>query len=107
MAHKIVKSRGVMQKTEEVSISEYVEEKLHSFNVQEQRLAKLVKEIANWVEDSESEELQAYYEEYEHLPAKFEVEEEDDSEDADESTEELSSEESEESLSEEDETEDA
>lgn len=106
MTHKIVKSRGVMQKTEEVSLSQYVQEKLHSFNVQEQRLANLINEIADWVEDSESEELQAYYEEYKHLPAKFEVEE-DDSEDADESTEEISSEESEESLSEEDETEDA
>ena len=106
MAHKIVKSRGVMQKTVEVSLSEHVEEKLHSFNVQEQRLASLVKDIADWVEDSESEELKAYHEEYKHLPAKFEVEE-DDSEDADESTEEISSEESEESLSEEDETEDA
>ena len=106
MTHKIVKSRGVMQKTEEVSLSEFVEAKLHSFNVQEQRLANLVKEIADWVEDSESEELKAYHEEYKHLPAKFEVVE-DDSEDADESTEEISSEESEEPLSEEDETEDA
>ena len=106
MAHKIVKSRGVMQKTEEVSLDQYVQDKLHSLNVQEQRLANLINEIADWVEDSESEELKAYHEDYKHLPAKFEVVE-DDSEDADESTEEISSEESEEPLSEEDETEDA
>lgn len=106
MTHKIVKSRGVMQKTEEVSLSQYVEDKLYSFEVQERRLASIVKDIADWVEDSESEELKAYHEEYKHLPAKFEVVE-DDSEDADESTEEISSEESEEPLSEEDETEDA
>ena len=91
MSHKIVKSRGVMQKTIEVSLSEHIAEKLHGFEVQERRLAKLVGEVADWVSNSESDELQAYHETYKHLPAKFEVEE-DDSESADESAEEVSSE---------------
>tara|TARA_Y100000004_G_scaffold191728_1_gene251039 strand:- start:1411 stop:1695 length:285 start_codon:yes stop_codon:yes gene_type:complete len=94
MSHKIVKSRGVMQKTVEVSLDEHIKEKLHGFEVQERRLAKLVEEIANWVSNSESDELKAYHETYKHLPAKFVVveEEEDDSESADESAEEVSSE---------------
>lgn len=91
MSQKVVKSRGVVQKTVEVSLSEHVAEKLHSFDVQERRLAKLVEEIADWVSNSESDELKAYHETYKHLPAKFEVEE-DDSESADESGEEVSSE---------------
>ncbi|MGB1179427.1 MAG: hypothetical protein ACPG4J_09205, partial [Lentibacter algarum] len=36
----------VVQKTVEVSLSEHVAEKLHDFDVQERKLAKLVKEIA-------------------------------------------------------------
>ena len=94
MSHKIVKSRGVIQQTVEVSLDEHIKEKLHGFEVQERRLAKLVEEIADWVSNSESDELQAYHEAYKHLPAKFVVveEEEDDSESADESAEEVSSE---------------
>lgn len=92
MSHKIVKSRGVMQKTEEVQLDQFVQEKLHSFNVQEQRLARIVEEIADWVGESESDELKAYHETYKHLPAKFVEVEEDDSESADESAEEVSSE---------------
>lgn len=91
MSHKIVKSRGVMQQTVEVSLDKHIQEKLHSFEVQERRLAKLVEEVADWVSNSESDELKAYHETYKHLPAKFEVEE-DDSESADESAEEVSSE---------------
>lgn len=92
MSHKIVKSRGVMQQTVEVSLDKHIQEKLHSFEVQERRLAKIVEEIADWVGDVEADELKAYHETYKHLPAKFVEVEEDDSESADESAEEVSSE---------------